>query len=265
MDNWVQIITFTYPHEAHLVKSKLEAEGIETLIRDELTAQVNNFYSNAIGGVKLLVREHDFERARQILVEAGTIVPQVHEESAFMRKLKKVTAAIPFIGKYPMEIRLIFMVGILLLLLLIPLALLSLPTKTEKLISRDWCIVKLMYLGHEIPVHSSAVELIDPYYKCRHYIRFRQNGTVTFPAIRGEKPAIGHWEVVDDSLKIDIVPGDVRIQVDHEGNIEFDDGLNDKNYYDGIYGIEIQGDRIRLESKDLVIFGVETYFMIKLQ
>ena len=41
-------VTFTYPHEAHLAKNYLESEGIETEIRDELTAQVNNFYSNAI-------------------------------------------------------------------------------------------------------------------------------------------------------------------------------------------------------------------------
>jgi hypothetical protein len=42
---------FVYPHEAHLAKMYLYAEGIDSELRDEFTARVYNFYSNAIGGV----------------------------------------------------------------------------------------------------------------------------------------------------------------------------------------------------------------------
>ena len=73
MDNWQTIITFTQPHDAHFAKGLLESEGIETIIRDELTAQVNNFYSNAIGGVKLDVKESDLITATSILKEGGYI------------------------------------------------------------------------------------------------------------------------------------------------------------------------------------------------
>jgi len=73
MDNWTIIITFIYPHEAHLAKGVLEMDGFEVLIRDEMTAQVNNFYSTAIGGVKLLVREEDAKNACELLKEAGFI------------------------------------------------------------------------------------------------------------------------------------------------------------------------------------------------
>lgn len=52
---------------------KLESEGISVQIKDELTAQVNNFYSNAIGGVKVLVAENDYNRAIEILIETGNI------------------------------------------------------------------------------------------------------------------------------------------------------------------------------------------------
>lgn len=76
MDNWSVLLTFTYPHEAHLAKGYLESEGIETIIQDELTAQVNNFYSNAIGGVKLLVRNGDLERGVEVLKAGGYIVEQ---------------------------------------------------------------------------------------------------------------------------------------------------------------------------------------------
>jgi len=73
MENWKTIITFTQPHDAHFAKGLLESEEIETILRDELTAQVNNFYSNAIGGVKLDIKECDLIKATSILKEGGYI------------------------------------------------------------------------------------------------------------------------------------------------------------------------------------------------
>ncbi len=73
MNNWEIVFTCTYPHEAHIIMGKLESEGISVQIKDELTAQVNNFYSNAIGGVKVLVAENDYNRAIEILIETGNI------------------------------------------------------------------------------------------------------------------------------------------------------------------------------------------------
>jgi uncharacterized protein YjbK len=73
MENWRTILTFTYPQDAYLAKGFLESEGIETIIRDELTAQVNNFYSNAIGGVKIQVKESDYENGLLILQKGGYI------------------------------------------------------------------------------------------------------------------------------------------------------------------------------------------------
>ena len=73
MDDWKIILTFTYPHEAHMAKGYLASEGIETLIQDEMTAQVNNFYSNAIGGVKILVRSNDYDEGLKILQKGGYI------------------------------------------------------------------------------------------------------------------------------------------------------------------------------------------------
>jgi hypothetical protein len=73
MNDWETIITFTSPQEAHLAKSYLESEGIETFVFDDMTAQVNFLYSNAIGGVKILVRTSDYERGIQILEKGGYI------------------------------------------------------------------------------------------------------------------------------------------------------------------------------------------------
>src|ERR1043166_3774479 len=69
MDSFVTIATFTYPHEAAIIKGRLEAEGIICFLQDELTVQVNNFYSNAVGGIKLKVNKEDVEKAKEILAE----------------------------------------------------------------------------------------------------------------------------------------------------------------------------------------------------
>jgi hypothetical protein len=67
----VTIIRFNYPHEAAIARGLLENEGMEVFTKDELTVQVHNFYSNAVGGVKLQVWENDMERAVEILKESS--------------------------------------------------------------------------------------------------------------------------------------------------------------------------------------------------
>ncbi len=75
MERLVTIKTFTYAHEAAVARSLLASEGIFCFLKDELTIQANPFYSNALGGVKLQVREGDFEHAAAVLTR--THVPDV--------------------------------------------------------------------------------------------------------------------------------------------------------------------------------------------
>lgn len=126
MDNWTHIISFTYPHEAHLAKAKLESEGIEVQIADELTAQVNNFYSNAIGGVKLNVRVDDAEKAMKMLVEAGYITDSQNEMN-FLSRIDQLTSKWPLIGKTNLEVRLVAFIMTILIVLAILIVLLSIP------------------------------------------------------------------------------------------------------------------------------------------
>lgn len=69
----VTIQTYTYPHELAIVRGLLDSEGIETFVRDEMTAQVNPFYTNAIGGIKLQVAEEDAQKALEIMLQHGLI------------------------------------------------------------------------------------------------------------------------------------------------------------------------------------------------
>jgi len=76
MSNWREAISLTFPAQAHMVQGYLESEGINTILKDELTTQVNNMYSNAVGGVKVMVMDEDYENAIQILQQGGYINPE---------------------------------------------------------------------------------------------------------------------------------------------------------------------------------------------
>ncbi|WP_418894495.1 DUF2007 domain-containing protein [Limibacterium fermenti] len=93
MERLVTIKTFTYPHEAYILQTKLEDEGIPTFLKDEKTVQVYNFYSNAIGGVKLQIWEKDTQRAQKIIEETEGPIENVY---AFNKRQIKDTTHCPF-------------------------------------------------------------------------------------------------------------------------------------------------------------------------
>lgn len=65
-EKWVLLDTFTYMHEYLTLKVKLESEGIETFVKDEMTITIDPLLSNAIGGIKLYIKESDSENALKI-------------------------------------------------------------------------------------------------------------------------------------------------------------------------------------------------------
>ncbi len=102
MENWKIVMRFTYPHEAHMVKVYLESEGFSVMIRDELTAQVNNFYSGAIGGVKLLIQESVYDEGIKTLQQGGYLMKENQENRFKIEQVKLISKAqmkkCPFCG-----------------------------------------------------------------------------------------------------------------------------------------------------------------------
>jgi hypothetical protein len=58
------VATFTVAEDAHLFRSFLESRGIEAHVLDENMVQLFWHYSNALGGVRVVVDELDVEEAR---------------------------------------------------------------------------------------------------------------------------------------------------------------------------------------------------------
>ena len=78
-----KIITFeSYydPMLAHIVRSRLEANGISCFLADENIIGANPLYNNAVGGIKLKIFEKDIERCREILAKEGDLHEEDHYE-----------------------------------------------------------------------------------------------------------------------------------------------------------------------------------------
>ncbi|HLV13636.1 MAG TPA: hypothetical protein VKY41_00520 [Xanthomarina sp.] len=67
IDTFKTIARFQYSSEAQIIKGRLEADGIEVFLSDNLTIDTDPLISNAIGGVKLKVYSHQSEAAIEIL------------------------------------------------------------------------------------------------------------------------------------------------------------------------------------------------------
>lgn len=65
-DNFALLAVFEYSTEAQITKTKLESENINTMLADEKTIDTDPLLSQAIGGVKLLVHNKDYDRALEI-------------------------------------------------------------------------------------------------------------------------------------------------------------------------------------------------------
>jgi len=70
MDSWKIVFSSTNSFEVNLAKNYLESEGVETILQNELAAQI---YGSQIDKPKLLVREKDIEQAIKILIEGEYI------------------------------------------------------------------------------------------------------------------------------------------------------------------------------------------------
>ena len=100
MSNLVTIKTFTYSHEAAIIRSRLEVEGFYCFIQDEFTAQVYPFSSNATGGAKLQVRNEDAADAIALLKESGDLTDNDFEPSALQLKLYRILSKLPIIKRF---------------------------------------------------------------------------------------------------------------------------------------------------------------------
>lgn len=121
----VTLRRYMYPSEAYPLMSKLESEGINCFLNGENTITVHPFLSNAIGGVRLTIRESDLDKANNIIrqteeefgkmkleeekpvpeefskgfVKVDTFCPECDSTLVFRKKMLWWKVAVSFISK----------------------------------------------------------------------------------------------------------------------------------------------------------------------
>jgi hypothetical protein len=80
-DELVTIASFSHAPEAYVVFTKLQAEGILCFVADDFIVTMYWLWSNAVGGVKIRVRESDAEAAIKILDSIPKELPEDNYES----------------------------------------------------------------------------------------------------------------------------------------------------------------------------------------
>lgn len=67
--DFITIRTFQNYFSAHIFLTRMKSSGIDCFLKDEFTVTVDPILSNAVGGIKLVVRKEDEEAANELLNE----------------------------------------------------------------------------------------------------------------------------------------------------------------------------------------------------
>ena len=64
---FVPVRSYDHYIPAHIIKQRLEEEGIRVYLKDENTVTTDPILSNALGGIKLMVYSEQLERALELI------------------------------------------------------------------------------------------------------------------------------------------------------------------------------------------------------
>jgi hypothetical protein len=200
VDNYIFVYAFTYPHELTVIRARLESEEIEYLVKDELTAQVMPFYSNAIGGVKLFVKEQYLEKTIEILKESGFYKVDKDNSPSLFSRLDKSTRRFPVIGKMRTEFRIVILLALLFLSVISIFIIKNLPNDYKRLTETNWCVNYIKYGGLRYKPNSIGLKFITDL-SCPEGADFKINGDLDLPGFNSFMVS-GKWKLNDGKIQI---------------------------------------------------------------
>lgn len=69
--NLVTVATFSSSFDMHVIKGRLEADGLTCYVKDEQTISVDPLLDIPVGGIKLQVAESDADIAKELLKDTS--------------------------------------------------------------------------------------------------------------------------------------------------------------------------------------------------
>lgn len=235
MDVFVTVATFMWPTDAVVPRGLLEGEGIEVRMKDEMTVQVHNFYSQAVGGVKLQVPEADAERARELLREGGFLHDTETEQGEFWPEIDRVTRSIPLIGRVDLLMaRVMVLVTLILLVVLVPIVISAQPDTVELLTKTNWCVERVQVDGKDVVPYSTSSGLVIVMMGCAEPLNFDRRGSVRLPGY--ESPSQEVTWLIDN------------------GGLHFEGITAHHDVYGGAFALTVNDHYLTLRSAHTVIY-----------
>jgi hypothetical protein len=238
MDDFVTVLTTSYPQQLWIVKGRLEAEGIECFVKDELTVQSYNLLSNAIGGVKLQVQKKDVEQANDLLFQLGYKKEEILHDD-LLTQVNRKTVSIPILGKLSIVTRIVTITLLLVALLTVSIYYIVKPSDFEILFKQTWCVDKVYYKGNLVgpkTVNAISFEYSDGEISCDESATFdNNNGRLQLPGLNSTLIS-GGWKRIDNET-IQLYPDTL------------------KNVLEGVYEMDVSENQFILKSKTTTIYA----------
>jgi putative signal transducing protein len=239
MSQYVTILSIPYPQQVYIIKGRLESEGIECFVKDELTVQTNPVWSYAVGGVKLQVKEEDVEAATKILEAEGYLNNQNAEVNPY-KKLESFADKLPFFKKVRFEVRLVAYIVMVITVVYLLIYFITLPSTYKRLSTPFcWCVDYITYKDSVYMPMSYGVHLSFRG-GCNENIDFKAPGKISLPGFK-TFPVKANWSLINDSIIIS-----------RADTFQF--------VYNGRYGLDFSGSNLVLTSKTTTINC--TYFAL---
>jgi hypothetical protein len=191
------IAEFTLQADLIVVRARLESEGIRSHTQDELTVQVDNFLSGAIGGIKLQTLSEDATRGRELLKEWGYLHESTEVVAPWWGELDKWSRKLPLFGRIDLFIaRLLAMSAIAVSVIAVLLWWVFSPSLKEQLTRGTWCVDQVVHNGQPLTanstVESATPQLVLMIDGCSETLRFWPTEEVNVPGF--DTPAqFGKW------------------------------------------------------------------------
>ncbi|WP_426668969.1 hypothetical protein ACPPVU_22440 [Mucilaginibacter sp. McL0603] len=206
-------------------------------VKDELTVQSYNLYSNAIGGVKLQVLQEDVERARDILTELGYIKDEPIK-SDLLTQIDQKKSSIPFFKSISAANGIILLTVIFVITITTLLYFIFRPSLYDILTSNSWCVDKIYYKSTLIGPKTTGIFIKmttdrNGEADCDEQMSFDKNHRITLPGVNSNS-VVGQWQEGDDII----------ITVNSFENI-----------FAGTYKVDISNNLVTLKSKTTVIYA----------
>ncbi|HAA12083.1 MAG TPA: hypothetical protein DCE41_10445 [Cytophagales bacterium] len=236
MTGWKMLISFAHPHGAAILKSQLDAAGIPYQMQDGETVQMVPVYSDAVGGVKLWVREEDYP-------EAWFIAQHGPRHTADTSRTPSLTFdslwdRIPLINRLPDSLRIWAFLAALVVVLVPILMYGLLPSRMEVLTKEEWCVQDVWQLGQPVEWNCTNGQLTMMTKPCQALLRFHANGQVTIDCSK------------EHGLEYALKGKQLTIQPSSDKPLQAVESL-----LVGTYDLQLRGERVRLKSASLELEG----------